>query len=172
MIHSSAVISPDGLYRYILTRIWDDKLPVLLWVMLNPSTADARVNDRTILTCIEFARVLGYGGIEVVNLYAFRATDPDELSQAADPIGPGNDHWLNVAAARCDAAMLGWGQHAAINLVQAYQGSLRNRPDVVVEILQRYSLELQCLRITKKGQPQHPLYIARNTSPIPFRKGA
>ena len=74
-----AVVSDDGLYRYILTRTWDRSLPALVFCMLNPSTADATVDDPTIRKCIGFAQRLGYGGIIVVNLFAYRATKPREL---------------------------------------------------------------------------------------------
>src|SRR5262245_19133112 len=86
-----ALISPCGLYRYWLTRTWDNSLRRVCWVMLNPSTADAEQDDPTIRRCVGFARSWGAGGIIVVNLFAFRASDPKALLRAADPVGPDND---------------------------------------------------------------------------------
>jgi hypothetical protein len=76
-----ALLSEDGRYRYRLWRLWDDLAPVMVWVMLNPSTADADLDDPTIRKCIGFAKANRHGGIIVVNLFAWRATDPKERQQ-------------------------------------------------------------------------------------------
>ena len=85
--HTSARLSDDRRYRYLLVRRWDNTLPDATFVMLNPSTADERDDDPTIRKCIGFAKRWGCGGIKVVNLYAFRATNPRDCFAAADPIG-------------------------------------------------------------------------------------
>src|SRR3954468_18218250 len=108
-----AILSDDGLYRYRLWRIWDDLAPVMVWVMLNPSTADADVDDPTIRKCIGFAKRHRHGGIILANLFAWRTTDPRELPRAADPVGPANDEHIRWA---CRAPLLatvvaGWGSH-------------------------------------------------------------
>lgn len=106
-----ALLSEDGRYRYRLWRLWDELAPVMTWVMLNPSTADAEVDDPTIRKCIGFAKQHHYGGIVVVNLFAYRATDPKELGKVKDPVGPENDQHILWA---CTAPLMlsvvaGWG---------------------------------------------------------------
>jgi len=79
-----ADICPTGLYRWWLLRVWDDRLPLLIIVMLNPSTADAERDDPTVLALIHFAKLWGYGGLRIVNLFAWRASQPAEMLKAAD----------------------------------------------------------------------------------------
>ena len=88
---SDALISPCGQYRYWLMRSWDKYSPRLPIIMLNPSTADASTNDPTIRRCIAFAVREGFGSIVVTNLFAFRATSPDAMKAAVDPVGPSGD---------------------------------------------------------------------------------
>lgn len=90
----SAIISECGKYRYSLSRIWDENKANVLFIMLNPSTADGDVDDPTIRRCIGFAKSWGYGGIYVGNLFAYRATDPKELLKVENPIGFENIHHL------------------------------------------------------------------------------
>lgn len=158
---SSAVISECGTYRYRLTRIWDEALPVLAWVMLNPSTADASTNDPTIRRCIAFAKAWGYGGIVVVNLYALRATDPKALWQHPDPIGPDNDEGLQFVAEHYPLIMCAWGANAR-----------QDRAEAVAAILWQcyeHGGQLATLGWTKtEWGPRHPLYVRADTRPIPF----
>lgn len=92
-----AIISDCETYRYRLWRIWNENAAKIMWIMLNPSTANAEEDDPTIRRCIGFARNWGYGGIYVENLYAYRSTDPKELKTAADPEGPANrDHLISM----------------------------------------------------------------------------
>jgi hypothetical protein len=158
---TGAVISPCGLFRYRLWRRWDRHKPRLLWVMLNPSTADARLDDPTIAACIAFAKALGYGGIEVVNLYAFRATDPKALKRAGYPIGPDNDLTIRAMAraiyAEHGMLIAGWGAHAQ-----------EERADAVREMLQMV-IDVHVLHLNGGGSPKHPLYIARSAQPQPWR---
>lgn len=146
----TAVLSECGRYRYSLGRTWGPG-PGVVWVMLNPSTADAEVDDRTIGRCIAFARRWGYDGIHVVNLYAWRATDPAELLSAPDPVGPENDRYLAAAAhaAYAGGAPLvgGWGANAM--------------PARVRDVVRLFGFDrLQALRVTKRdGYPGHPLYV-------------
>ncbi len=105
---SSAVLSPDGVYRYQLVREWDRARPRVAFLMLNPSTADATQNDPTIRKCIAFARSWGCGSLEVVNLFAFRATDPRELGRCGarvDPVGAENDGYILAAARRASVVV-------------------------------------------------------------------
>lgn len=155
-----AVISPCGGYRYQLSRTWSQAGPSAVFVMLNPSTADATADDPTIRRCIGFARSWGCGGLVVVNLYAWRATDPAELRQAKDPIGPENDSHLaavSAYAAQQDAPLVAaWGAHAReerIARAVALTGMHR----------------LTALALTKSGQPAHPLYLRAGLAPAPWK---
>lgn len=150
---SGALISECGKYRYRLWRLWNADQPVMVWVMLNPSTADAATDDPTIRKCIGFAKTHGFGGIIVVNLFAWRATDPKELSTVPDPIGPENDQHILWA---CRAPLIrqvvaGWG---ADRFAQKRARAVR------VLIQGATGLRLQCFRKSEKtGAPWHPLYL-------------
>jgi hypothetical protein len=152
-----ALISPCGLYRYWLSREWDADLPRACWVLLNPSTADAVEDDPTIRRCVSFARGWGCGSIVVVNLFALRATDPRQLKQAIDPVGPENDGTIfHQAYGRMIVA--GWGAH----------GGLHGRDRKVMELLKGAHQRPMCLGTTKDGSPRHPLYVASATNLQPF----
>src|ERR1019366_2826583 len=108
---SGAIISDDGLYRYRLWRIWDDGLPIMVWVCQNPSKADASINDPSIVRMMGFARRERFGGIVVMNVFAYRATDERELLTIADPVGPANGEYLQGArsVSLMTRLMVGWG---------------------------------------------------------------
>lgn len=157
-VASGAHISGDGVYRYGLWRHWGPG-PSLSFVMLNPSTADAALDDPTIRRCTGFARTLGHDGINVVNLYAFRATNPAELRTAVDPHGPENEAWLR---GRLEAA-----RHGATTIVVAWGAWL---PDdhaapTFRNLAREVGVTLRCLGRTKEGQPRHPLYL-KGDSPL------
>jgi hypothetical protein len=150
MLHdtrSGAVIDPTGKYRYLLWRAWGLLWPRCLFIMCNPSVADAERDDPTIRRCIGFAKKWGMHGIEVVNLFAYRATEPDKLLQVDDPVGPQNDAHLIGATARAGLVVAAWGWH----------GTHRGRDGEVARLL-AWS-HLQCLGKTKNGHPRHPLYV-------------
>lgn len=160
-LDAGAKLSDCGRFRYRLWRIWDKSKPVLTWVMLNPSTADALLDDPTILKCVGFGMKWGYGAIEVVNLYAYRATSPADLKAADWPIGPDNDNdndkhlkWSVIFGQRVLAA---WGTHAQEARVDAF---LDKWP----------GLELGCLGMNRGGSPKHPLYVGYEVEPIRWRK--
>lgn len=161
-IVKNAVISPDGIYRYRLDRIWGPE-HFLPFVMLNPSTADAEVDDPTIRRCMSFARRGGYGGITVANLFALRATNPDALRGShAWAFGPGNYDALSDLA--------GWSARAGVPVVCAWgAGGIIHDGDVTgIDILKTNGARLVCLGRTKDGQPRHPLYV-KGTQPLePF----
>lgn len=148
-----AIIDPTGQYRYSLWRIWSHNLPKVLFIMLNPSTADASIDDPTSRRCIRFAKDWGFGSLEVVNLFAYRATKPDELKKCSDPIGPDNDIYIRRAALQTDKIITAWGT----------KGALLERNRSVMEIL--YSFRTYCLDISKDGHPKHPLYVAGDCRP-------
>ena len=151
-----ATFSRDRRYRYRLWRRWDRTRPVVAFVMLNPSTADAERDDPTIRRCGGFARGWGFSAMTVVNLFALRATDPARLRRARDPIGPDNDDHIAAAAAGCDALVLAWGAH----------GALGGRDRDVLALLR--GCRPACLGVTRSGQPRHPLYLPSATRRRPF----
>jgi hypothetical protein len=156
-ISKNAIIDPTGTYRYSLTRMWDQSLiGHLVFVMLNPSTADDKIDDPTIRRCIGFAKTLGYGSMEVVNLFAYRATNPDELKNCVDPIGLKNDEYILDAAKRATQIIFAWGT----------KGIFLNRGKLVGDLLFEY--EPTCLAKTNAGHPKHPLYIKGNCKPISY----
>lgn len=147
-------------YRYWLWRTWDASAARIAFVMLNPSTADARQDDPTIRRCIGFARSWGYGSLVVVNIFAYRTPSPAELAAADEPVGPENDAYLGKARRRCRDVVVAWGTH----------GRLRERDHAALEILSRRRRRpLLCLGTTLHGHPRHPLYLPKTTEPRPFR---
>lgn len=156
-MQGDAVISECGQYRYMLTRHWGEG-PEVLFVMLNPSTADALQDDRTIGRCISFAKAWGFGRLAVANLFAFRTPSPAELMQAAEPIGPENDHWLEQLSARAALTVAAWGN----------DGAFRGRASEVAPRLRNPHY----LKLTKRGQPWHPLYIAGDSKPVAWSLAA
>jgi hypothetical protein len=154
-----ATFSPCGRYRYTLDRRWGDG-PLMTWVMLNPSTADAEKDDPTIRRCIAFAKAWGYGGLTVTNLFAFRATDPADMRAAADPVGPYNDRAI-LDACRGRVAVAAWGVH----------GEYKGRALAVCRMIDQESNGLRCLGVTKDGHPKHPLYVAGTTRPMVYARG-
>lgn len=146
---SEAVYSDCETYRYALTRLWGPGRR-LAFVMLNPSTATEMQNDPTVERCERRARALGYGGFRVVNLFAYRATDPAQLRKVVDPVGPDNDATLTKAATWADTIICGWGMH----------GGLYERGAKIRTRLRASGKDLHHLGLTKDGQPRHPLYVA------------
>lgn len=150
-----ATISPCGVYRYDLLREWDPTRPRCLWVMLNPSTADAEVDDPTIRRCIGFSRDWGYGGVVVVNLFALRATNPAAIRAHIDPIGPEDDRYIEWHATRPNVGqvVVAWGAHGKIN----------SRGLIVGDRLSAIGAAPQCLGTVRGGHPKHPLYVPADT---------
>lgn len=162
---SAAIISPCGAYRYTLHR----RIPsVLRWVkpclfvMLNPSTADATMDDPTIRRCIGFAKREGCTGLTVVNLFALRATDPAELAKHADPIGPDNSKHVVEQIDQhqgIGAIVVAWGSHP---MARAHVC----RP--IVDLLAASGA--CCLGTTKDGHPRHPLYVKGDQPLVPWTR--
>lgn len=155
----SAVLSDCKTYRYSLVREWDTG-PRALWIMLNPSTADALTDDPTIRRCIGFSKSLGMGSLEVVNLFAFRATDPDDMAAAkargVDIVGPGNDATINEASKRAAHVIAAWGAD-----------KLAPMRSVLMRTLVKPH-QLLALGKTKSGAPKHPLYLPTNLTLVPL----
>ena len=154
---SWAVYSQCENYRYRLRRYWDEGTR-LAFLMLNPSTATELKNDPTVERCERRARNLGYGGFEVINIFALRSTDPKGLYTSNDPVGTLNDNAIIDAIENCDTVLCAWGNHGALN----------DRGDHVRAIISTTDRPLLQLGITKIGQPKHPLYVSYATNPEPF----
>lgn len=164
-VRRTAVISPDGLYRYWLARRWDHG-PTATFVMNNPSTADGHQDDATIRRCIGFAKREGCAGLVVVNLFALRSTDPDALLTAADPHGPENMRHLRDAIGDAKTVIVAWGAWYLSH--SAKLGKRRARPSI--ESLARdVGVGLYCLGTTTHGEPRHPLYVPADTPLEPWR---
>ncbi len=154
-IKSTAIFGgSNNEYRYVLTRVWDESLPAIAFLMLNPSTADERKDDPTVAKCRRLATRWGYGALHVLNLFAIRATDPRDMKRHPYPIGSVNSSHI-VRVAKDIRVIAAWGNH----------GSHRGRAAVVCRCLREYQIPLFCLRVTKQGEPQHPLYIPENIEP-------
>jgi hypothetical protein len=152
---------PDRVYRYQLTRTWNPAWPSITWIMLNPSTADAFTDDATIAKIVKsFARPWAAGGITVVNLFAWRATDPAGLRTAGDPVGARNDEFIADVCQPGGIVIAAWGAH----------GSLGGRGPAVARALAARGVELRCLGLTYGGHPRHPLYVSRRTPLQPYQE--
>ena len=156
LLLSDAFFSKDRLYRYALWRIWDNTLPKVLFIGLNPSTADEINNDPTIRRCIRYSKDWGYGGYIMGNIFGYRTTNPKKLKTINDPIGPDNNYWLKKLHKEASLTIGAWGNH----------GKLLNRSDKIIDLIDN----LYCLRITKEGQPSHPLYLSSKLKPIVYKK--
>ncbi|MBW4441405.1 MAG: DUF1643 domain-containing protein [Plectolyngbya sp. WJT66-NPBG17] len=152
---NGTIFDSSGAYRYALWRSWNSD-PRIGFVMLNPNQADAELNDPTIRRCIGFAKSWGFGGLEVVNLFAYRAKTPQLLKQAAEPIGIENDRYLLTLAERVDLIILAWGNW----------GGLWQRDREVLPYFQTENS--YSLGVTKLGHPKHPLYLRRDIDRVPW----
>ncbi len=155
--NSGAVFDKTNIYRYTLWREWFPDHPRLTFIMLNPSTADAQRNDPTISRCIAFAQRWGFGALEVVNLFAYKATNSCELLKVANPIGDENDRFLTQVLARSSCIVAAWGT----------KGTLLDRDKHVLQLLAQWQ-NVYCLGATKEGHPRHPLYVKGDTGLLPF----
>ena len=152
----SATFSPDRVYRYTLTRVWDPDAPVVNFLMLNPSTADAFRLDPTNRRCVGVAMAWGFGAVVTTNLFALRSTDPKGLRAAADPIGSDNDAAIVDAARSADLVIAAWGNH----------GVHLDRGRQVMGLLRNADIEVHHLHRTGADQPGHPLYLPGDATPM------
>ncbi len=158
--HGSAVLSPCGTYRYRLDRIWDEDTAPMVWVMLNPSTADHAEDDATIRRCTAFAKAAGHGGMVVVNLFALRSKDPGQLRQHPDPIGPFNEAALIEATDDAVRVAAAWGDVS--------RSERARQAHAVTALLVDHGHSLESLGVTGKGHPRHPLYVRDETQLTPY----
>ncbi|TVQ30888.1 MAG: DUF1643 domain-containing protein [Phycisphaeraceae bacterium] len=164
MLRTGAEFDPTGKYRFRLWRRWRRAGPAAVFIMLNPSTADAQRNDPTVRRCIGFAHDWGYAGVEVVNIFALRSTLPAALLAIRDPVGPGNDRRILAAARRAHRAgapvVAAWGNH----------GALHGRGGAVLGYLDGAGIAPVTFGLTGAGHPRHPLYTpaAATLTPVPI----
>lgn len=154
MINSGAVFSEDRKHRYVLIREWDLNKPSLMVVSLNPSTADEKKNDPTVRRCIGFAKKWGFGKLIMTNIFAFRATLPEDLFNSKNPIGNKNDYWLKKLSKKADKIVLAYGNH----------GKFKNRHNEILKIIDGP----YCIKKSKTGMPMHPLYLKYTKKPIRY----
>ncbi|MEC7764712.1 MAG: DUF1643 domain-containing protein [Pseudomonadota bacterium] len=152
---SVAVYSDCERYRYTLTRVWDAAGKRALFIMLNPSTATEVQNDPTVERCERRARALGFGSFRVLNIFAWRDTDPRAMRRADDPVGPENDAAIVESTDWADQVICAWGTH----------GEHLDRGAQVEALLRATGKPLYHLGLSKAGHPKHPLYIAYTQQP-------
>lgn len=152
-----AQIDSTGRYRYSLFRRWGSGERVVLWVMLNPSIADAAIDDPTIRRCIGFSSYWGYDALSVVNLFPLRATNPKELrlARGAARGGPENDEAIRDEAVYAKLIVAAWGAH----------GGLWDRDVEVRKLLRAAGHTVHHMGLTQGGQPRHPLYLRADVRP-------
>jgi len=158
-VTGDAQFSPDGNYRYWLSREWAASDESCAFIMLNPSTATADKDDPTIRRCVRFAQGWGYGKLYVANLFAFCTTDPNDLKTAVDPIGPNNDDTILAVIGRCSLTIAAWGVN----------GVYITRHDRVLQLISSVGGHLWHLGLSKAGHPMHPLYLPADVQPIKWQ---
>jgi len=159
-VRSTAIFGGAGnCYRYTLIRTWNPELPKMMWVMMNPSTADPMVDDPSVAKCQRLARAWGYGGILVGNTFAYRATDKKRLLEVTDPIGPENNKYLVEMAKEAALVLFAYGQPGHKSL--APRGL-----EVARMLLAEAGIAPHVLRLSKNGTPCHPLYLPESLRPV------
>ena len=151
-MQTDANLSPCRRYRYALWRIWDESKPYALFIGLNPSTADETEDDPTIKRCVNYSKSWGFGGLCMVNLFAFRATKPRDMMASEDPVGSDNDIWIKQLASDAGVIVAAWGNDGA------YMGRSKKVKGMIPN--------LKCLKTNKSGEPAHPLYQPGSSLPI------
>jgi len=158
---SGAVFSRCRRWRYLLWRRWDARLPVANFLMLNPSTADELKLDPSCTRARLYAERWGYGALIVTNIFGWRATDPDDMKAARDPVGRGNDAAILRAARESAIVVCAWGNH----------GAHLERSATVLALLRAGGVALHALRINGAGEPAHPLYLPATLIPRSLKGG-
>jgi hypothetical protein len=150
---SGAEFSSDKKYRYVLWRIWDKTKPYILFIGLNPSTANESDDDPTIRRVKKFAHTFGYGGVYMMNLFALVTPYPEELKKCDNPIAD-NDQWLDKISKICKNVVFCWG-------------SFKEAKERVKEVIKMFP-DAWALKINSDGSPGHPLYLKGDLKPIKY----
>lgn len=159
--HVNAVMDDAKEYRYLFECNWSAGERFVTFILLNPSVGNVTQTDPTLARCMYYAKLWGYDGFKVVNLYAFIATDPDRLLDTVDPVGPENDRYIRLAAEQSETVVLAWG--SSITSEDA-----KKRMEATIELVRHK--RPQCLKMTVDGNyPRHPLYLPKNVQPVPYR---
>ncbi len=153
ILKTGATFSPCRRYRYELYRIWDDQKPLIMFIGLNPSTANEFEPDNTIKRVVAMARGWGYGGVYMMNLFCFVTAYPDELDVSKEDIAL-NDQWLRTTEALCDTVVFAWGAF--------------KQTDGRAESVIRMFPNAMALHINKNGSPKHPLYCRSDSCLIKY----
>lgn len=149
-----AVISKCRKYRFALWRIWDDSKPQVMFIGLNPSTADERSEDPTLIRCINYAKAWGFGSVCMANLFAYRATEPKDMLAEPEPVGIENDQWLVELSQKAALVVAAWGNN----------GTYLDRSFQVKKTIPN----LHYLKLNQSGEPAHPLYLKLDLKPVQF----
>lgn len=152
---SGAKFSSNEKYRYALWRVWQSDLPRCVFIGLNPSTADERVNDPTVTRCINYAKRWGCGSLTMLNMFAFRATDPRDMKACEHPIGLHNDEEIIDWVGHSALTVCAWGTH----------GKFLSRSERLLRRLEQRGFKLYALKLTQQGHPSHPLYLKSDLVP-------
>lgn len=160
-----AILSEDRVHRYRLWRMWDPDKPAIAWMMLNPSTADALVDDPTIRSCLRLSKAWGFGRLDVVNVFAFRATDPKALLEASkrgiDVVGEDNLEHIQTTCVAAEEVVCGWGSYVGRPSMKDVLSYLRSWREQGL-------LRTSAIATNKDDSPRHPLYSASNASRRPY----
>ena len=154
-----AEFSSCGSYRYSLSRVWDESLPAVLFIMLNPSSADGTKDDPSIRRCISYAKDWGFGSLFVGNLFALKSTKPTGLLESTNPEGPENLKYLLKLSSHCKMIVCAWGNGPTLKKLSANSPKNLNR-------------KLHCLKLSLDGIPCHPLYLPKDLKPIEWKAGS
>ena len=154
--YTGAEFSEDRKYRYKLWRIWDETKNKVQFIGLNPSKANESDQDPTVTRCINFAKSWGFGGMYMTNLFAYVSTDPKKLITSGEDLYINNRILLEVSL-ECEIVVFCWG---------CFKEAKKRAKDIIELFSEPY-----CMRITKTGNPEHPLYLPGNLKPILFKNG-
>lgn len=163
--YMAAEISGDKLYRYSLDRGWPGGEGTIVFILLNPSTGDWKTDDKTIRRLVRFAQKWGYNSFILLNLFAWRSTDPEGLLTTADPVGPRNDEKIREVLTKSagGSVVVGWGSHSGL------KSFLPRRARVVLAMLREMGIKALCFGQNDDGSPKHPLYLAKKTKLVDFQ---
>lgn len=161
-----ATLSLCETMRYRLWRHWDDSLPTVVWIMLNPSWGDAERDDNTIKKVVEFSKLWGFGGVEIVNLFAYRTHAPAILKQQRYPGSDDlNDTYIRAVVKNHGRVVCAWGGNA---YCEAGKRAIQRVKDVVNRLQENVCIETWALKVGANGMPWHPLYVPYKTERVHF----